>query len=321
MLTCLLSLTYIYLLLPSFHKTPKTKTHTHDAKTQLKMITFPCLGRATSANLIFTNKYQRNGCFEMSGKEVVRRTTTIALGILCIILLIGTVGVVIFYSNVVNDKNATYNDYVLSHIHANSDFDSLNSDYNALQSSLFSLNSTYNSLSSTYEIYKATHSHTDSDYSSVASQLVSANTQIGNLQSWLDGNITTLAQTVNQLKPEQMIFSHSDYVTVNQSMPVLRVFTDADNASKFTISYIVSSLQSPDTWVISGSIGKSGVATNTRAVAIATVADINVLHTVMFVGIAAQIELYGESGVDASIFYSITVEAPAGTTATVIYGL
>jgi len=257
----------------------------------------------------------------MSGKEVVRRTTTIALGILCIILLIGTVGVVIFYSNVVNDKNATYNDYVLSHIHANSDFDSLNSDYNALQSSLFSLNSTYNSLSSTYEIYKATHSHTDSDYSSVASQLVSANTQIGNLQSWLDGNITTLAQTVNQLKPEQMIFSHSDYVTVNQSMPVLRVFTDADNASKFTISYIVSSLQSPDTWVISGSIGKSGVATNTRAVAIATVADINVLHTVMFVGIAAQIELYGESGVDASIFYSITVEAPAGTTATVIYGL
>jgi len=264
----------------------------------------------------------------MSGKEVVRRTTAIALGILCIILLIGTVGVVIFYSNVVNEKNATYNDYVLSHIHANSDFDSLNSDYNSLQSSLFSLNSTYNSLSSTYnslsstyEIYKATHSHTDSDYSNVASQLVSANTQIGKLQSCLDGNITALSQTINQLKAEQMIFSHSDYVTVNQSMPVLRVFTGADNAAKFTISYIVSSLQSPDKWVIAGSIGKSGVATTTQVVANATVADINVLRTVMFVGIFAQIELYGGSGVDASIFYSITVEAPAGTTATVIYGL
>jgi hypothetical protein len=278
----------------------------------------------------------------MSGKEVVRRTTAIALGILCIILLIGTVGVVIFYSNVVNDKNATYNDYVLSHIHANSDFDSLNSDYNSLQSSLFSLNSTYNSLSSTYdslsstydslistydslsstyEVYKATHSHTDSDYSNVASQLASANTQIGNLQSWLDGNITALSQTINELKSEQMIFSHSDYVTANQSMPVLRVFTGADNASKFTISYIVNSLQSPDTWVIAGSIGKSGVATTTQVVANATVADINVLHTVMFVGIFAQIELYGGSGVDASIFYSITVEAPAGTTAIVNYGL
>lgn len=271
----------------------------------------------------------------MSEKEVVRRTTAIVLGILCIILLIGTVGAVIFYNNVVNDKNAAYSSYVSSHTHANSDFDSLNSDYNsyktthshpdseynALQSTLLSLNSTYNSLSSTYDEYKNAHSHTDSDYNTVTSQLASANTQISNLQAWLNGNITALAQTVNQLKPEQIIFSHSDYVTVSQSMPVLRVLTDADNASKFTISYIVSSLQSPDTWVIAGGMGKSGVATNTRAVATATVADINVLHTVTFVGFFGSIELHGESGADASIFYSITVEAPAGTTATVIYGL
>jgi len=259
--------------------------------------------------------------------KVVRRTTATVLGILCVILLIGTVGAVIFYNNVVNDKNATYNSYVSSHIHANSDFDSLNSDYgsyqtahsypdseyNALQSTLYSLNSTYDS-------YKATHSHTDSDYNSVASQLASANTQIGNLQAWLNSNVTTLTQTVNQLKPEQMIFSHSDYVTANHSALVLSVYTGASNASKFTISYIVSSLQSPDMWVIGDSIGKSGVATNTRVAATATVADINVLHTVMFVGITGLIELYGGSGANASIFYSITVEAPAGTTATVIYG-
>jgi len=260
----------------------------------------------------------------MSEKKVVRRTTAIVLGVLCIILLIGTVGAVIFYNN-----------YVSSHTHANSDFDLLNSDYNgyetshsytdseysALQSTLFSLNSTYNSLSSTYDSYKATHSHTDPDYDILASQLASANTKIGNLQAWLNGNITALAQTVNQLKPEQMIFSHSDYVTANKSMPVLRVFTGADNASKFTISYIVSSLQSPDTWVIAGGMGKSGVATSTQRVAAATLADINVFHTVTFVGFFGEIELYSISGADASIFYSITVEAPAGTTAIVNYGL
>jgi hypothetical protein len=261
---------------------------------------------------------------KMIGKKVVRRTTASALGILCIILLIGTVGAVIFYNNVVNDKNAAYNSYVVSHVHANSDFDSLNSEYDSyktshsyndseyyvLQSTLFSLNSTYNSLSSTYDSYKATHIHLDSDYSLVASRLASANTQIGNLQAW-----------INQLQPEQMIFSHSDYVTANKSMPVLRVFTGADNGSKFTISYIVSSLQSPDTWVIAGGMGKSGVATSTQRVATATVADINVLHTVTFVGFFGEIELYGGNGADAFIFYSITVEAPAGTTAIVNYGL
>jgi hypothetical protein len=266
--------------------------------------------------------------------KVSSRTTIFMLGTLCIILLVGTIVAVVFYNNVVNDKNATYNTYVSSHSHANSDYDALGSEYHALQSTLYALNSTfdtlnsisnalnsaYDSLSSNYDNYKATHSHTDTDYSTVASQLSSANNQIGNLQAQLNGNITALEQAVNQLKPEQMIFSHSDYVAVNHPAQVLYVSTEANNASKFTISYIVSSLQSPDMWRVAGSMGKAGVATNTRVVANATVADINVLHTVAFVGFACIIELYGNSGAGASIFYSITVEAPAGTTATVIYG-
>jgi len=105
----------------------------------------------------------------MSEKKVVSRTTAIALGILCIILLVGTVGAVIYYNNMVNDKNATYNSYVSSHSHANSDFDSLQSDYDDYTASHSHNDSDYNSLQSDYNNYTTTHSHTDSEYDSYVS--------------------------------------------------------------------------------------------------------------------------------------------------------
>lgn len=132
----------------------------------------------------------------------------------------------------------------------------------------------------------------------------------------------TLTPTPTSLPAEQVIFSHSDYVSVSKSAQILFVGVSgsSNTALKFTISYIVSSVQSPSMWRVAGSIAKSGVATNTQVVATASAADINVFHTVTFVGSAAIIELYGDSGVGGSIFYSVTVEAPAGTTVNVIYG-
>jgi len=158
----------------------------------------------------------------MSEKKVV-----IALGIICIILLVGTVGAVIYYNNVVNDKNATYNSYVSSHIHANSEFDSLKSDYSSYKTSHSYTDSEYNSLQSTYDSYIATHSHTDSDYNSVASQLASANTQIGNLARALNENPTT-----------ELIFQQQPDAVISQANPVsgtLYTVLEATNARIISI--------------------------------------------------------------------------------------
>lgn len=186
----------------------------------------------------------------------------------------------------------------------------------SLQNQLISVNSQIGTLNTQI-------SSLQNQLSTANSQISNLQAQVNNLQTWLNENITAvnaLIQTVNQLGPGQMIFTHSDYVTVNHASQILFVGTNANNASKFTVSYIVGSLKSPDIWRVAGSMGKAGEATNTVVVATATTADINVLHTVSFVGFACLIELYGGSGTNDSIYYSITVEAPAGTTASVIYG-
>jgi hypothetical protein len=115
------------------------------------------------------------GVLKMSEKKVVRRSTAIGLGVLCIILLIGTVGAVVYYNNLVNSKDSTYNSYVSNHSHSDSDYNS----------------------------YVSSHSHADSDYNSVTSQLSSANAQNTNLQTWLNGNVTALANANNQINSLQ----------------------------------------------------------------------------------------------------------------------
>jgi hypothetical protein len=120
----------------------------------------------------------------MSEKKVVSRTTAIALGVLCIILLIGTVGAVIYFNNMVTEKNNEFtalqssnSAYVNSHSHANTDYESLKREYDS---------------------YVASHSSTSNDYERVVSELSSANSQITSLKA---AKVVNVGMTVTANDP------------------------------------------------------------------------------------------------------------------------
>jgi hypothetical protein len=110
----------------------------------------------------------------MSEKKVVRRTDTLALGVICILLIAGLGGTMAYYTMTINNKDSAYNDYVSTHSHTDSD---------------------YNSLNSTYYNYMGNHHYNDSEYNSLNSSYANLQATTDQLQIWLDGNKTLLNQT------------------------------------------------------------------------------------------------------------------------------
>jgi len=60
-----------------------------------------------------------------SEKKVIGRNVAIALGIVCIILIVSLGGAMAYYTMTINEKNATYDSYTSTHSHTNSEYDSL----------------------------------------------------------------------------------------------------------------------------------------------------------------------------------------------------
>lgn len=77
----------------------------------------------------------------MSQKKLVGRNVAIALGIVCIILVAGTGGVMAYYTMQINDKDSTYNNYVATHSHIDSDYNSLSTQNTNLQTQITNLQS------------------------------------------------------------------------------------------------------------------------------------------------------------------------------------
>lgn len=116
----------------------------------------------------------------MSEKKVAKRSTVIALGIVCILLAVGIVGSLFYYTNIINGKNAdyarlnsadqalnqAYQNYTSSHLYNNDNFNALNSAYQNYTSSHLYNNDEYNALNSNYANYTATHSYSNSQVSS-----------------------------------------------------------------------------------------------------------------------------------------------------------
>lgn len=61
----------------------------------------------------------------MSEKKVVKRSVAIALGIICIVILVGLAGAIAYYTMTIND----YDSYALGHSHTDSQFNTLNSTF------------------------------------------------------------------------------------------------------------------------------------------------------------------------------------------------
>ena len=82
----------------------------------------------------------------MNGKQFVRRSVATALGIICIILAAGLIGVFAYYTITINNQSAKYNDYVLSHNHTDSDYNSLSTQLNNLSITIQNQQNTIDSL-------------------------------------------------------------------------------------------------------------------------------------------------------------------------------
>jgi hypothetical protein len=104
---------------------------------------------------------------ETGTKKIVGKNVAIALGIICILLVSGLGGAIAYYTMTINNKNATYDSYVSSHSHSNSDYDSLNSQVGNLQNQNGNLQTWLNG----------------------------NETLLNQAQTWLDGNETLLNQT------------------------------------------------------------------------------------------------------------------------------
>jgi septal ring factor EnvC (AmiA/AmiB activator) len=113
----------------------------------------------------------------MSEKKVVRRTVVIALGIICIILVVGVVGAFAYYVPIINDKNNTI---------ANKDLQITDRD-----DTILSLNS---------------------QIASKDSQISNLQTQITNLQSQIatkDSQISNLQSIADLQKQEVVVYQYS----------------------------------------------------------------------------------------------------------------
>jgi hypothetical protein len=79
-------------------------------------------------------------------QTAVSRTLIIAIGIICIVLVVGLVGAIANYTIIINNKNATYASYVSNHTHDDSSYNNLQNQNQQLQAWLNgNVTSSYNS--------------------------------------------------------------------------------------------------------------------------------------------------------------------------------
>jgi hypothetical protein len=100
----------------------------------------------------------------MSQKKMVGRNVAIALGITCIILVAGVGGVMAYYTIQINNKDSTYNDYVVTHSHTDAQYNAATTNHTHTDDEYNTMQSNYNNEVNTYNNYVADHHYTDEQY-------------------------------------------------------------------------------------------------------------------------------------------------------------
>jgi hypothetical protein len=107
----------------------------------------------------------------MMEKKVVGGKVVIALAIMCIVLLGGLGASIASYTSIINSKDKTNQDYVSTHSHTDTEYNSLNTAYTGYMGTHTHSDSEYNnyvaeynSLNTAYTGYMGTHTHADSEY-------------------------------------------------------------------------------------------------------------------------------------------------------------
>jgi len=116
----------------------------------------------------------------MSEKKAASKSVAVGLGILCIIFIASLAGTIVYHTMMINNKNASYDDYVASHSYTNSEYDSLNA---------------------THQTYTETHSHNNSEYDSLRSQ----NTVLQDQVNYLQNQVKNFQDEVIHLRSPKLI--------------------------------------------------------------------------------------------------------------------
>jgi hypothetical protein len=99
----------------------------------------------------------------MAERKVVGRGIAIGLGIICIVLIAGLVGALAYYTIEVGKWKITHDDYALTHVYSNTDYNAYvndhgytNEQYNSLSSQNTNLQNQVNDLNDTLNLGKST---------------------------------------------------------------------------------------------------------------------------------------------------------------------
>ena len=126
----------------------------------------------------------------MSAKKIVGRS--VALIVVFIVLIAALGGILEYFTTQINDIDARYNNYVATHSHTDSDYDSLSS---------------------------STHAQ----IASLQTQMTQLQTEISQLQTWLNGNITAHSSYVSDhtYTNEQWTILQNQYASLESNLTAL----------------------------------------------------------------------------------------------------
>ena len=141
----------------------------------------------------------------MSEKKVVSRTIAIALGIICLILVVGLVGAVVNYTSILNEKNSTIATKDSQITSLNSQISSLQNQKNQLQKWLDANKTAVISLTSQISQMNSKIIDLQSQLpgnQTLISQIQALTNQKDQLQTWLSGNVTSLNSQISYLQSQ-----------------------------------------------------------------------------------------------------------------------
>ena len=118
-------------------------------------------------------------------KKMVSRNVAIALGIICIILVVGLVGAFAYYILTMNDKNNTIS--------------SLNTQISQLTTNNTNFQSWLDGNITAYDNYVSDHSYTDEQYQNLLSQITSVQNQLYGLLSQIESKNAQITSLQNQI--------------------------------------------------------------------------------------------------------------------------
>jgi len=95
----------------------------------------------------------------MLEKTVIGGKVAIALGIMCIVFVAGLGAAIASYTSIISNKDKANQDYVSTHSHDNTEF-------NSLDTSFSDYVETHSHTNSQYDAYVASHQHTDLEFDS-----------------------------------------------------------------------------------------------------------------------------------------------------------